>query len=199
MSKLLYQGHGSFRLTSDDGRVIFVDPFVGDGYDKPADLILITHGHRDHNKIELCTQKENCRIIAHKEALDGGKHNNFDIEGIKIQAVEAGNKNHNPKECVGYIITLDDVKIYTSGDTSKTEAMKGFAALKLDYALFCGDGFYNMNITEAAECPKLVGARHNILIHTVPNAVALFDREKAETWTAPNKLILEPGQEIELC
>jgi hypothetical protein len=39
MPKLYYQGHGSYRLTADDGRIIYVDPFAGDGYEKPADLI----------------------------------------------------------------------------------------------------------------------------------------------------------------
>lgn len=198
MPKLLYQGHGSFRLTTKEGQIVYVDPFVGDGYDKPAHLILVTHGHHDHNKIELCAKKPSCRIITHKEALHGGKHNVFDIDGIKIQAVEAGNKNHNPKECVGYIITLNGIKIYASGDTSKTQAMKTFAALKLDYALFCGDGLYNMDIAEAAQCAALVNARNNILIHTAPNSVALFDRTKAEAWDAPNKLIIEAGQEITL-
>ena len=27
---------------------------------------------------------------------------------------------------------------------------------------------------------------------------ALYDRKKAEIWSAPNKLIVEPGQEIDL-
>jgi len=40
MSKLLFQGHGSFRLTMDDGRIIYVDPYKGKGYDAPTDLIL---------------------------------------------------------------------------------------------------------------------------------------------------------------
>jgi L-ascorbate metabolism protein UlaG (beta-lactamase superfamily) len=198
MPKLLYQGHGSFRLTTDDGRVIYVDPFVGDGYDAPADLILVTHCHRDHTRTELCAKKPNCRIITHKEALTGGRHNGFDVGGIIIQAVEAGNKNHNPKECVGYLITLDGVKIYASGDTSKIDAMKTFAALNLDYALFCGDGVYNMDLAEAAECAAQVSAKHNIIIHTVPNATALFDHAKAEAWNAPNKLIVNAGQEIAL-
>jgi len=38
MAKLLFQGHGSFRITADDGRVIYVDPYAGEGYDLPADL-----------------------------------------------------------------------------------------------------------------------------------------------------------------
>ena len=28
MAKLLYQGHGSFRLVSEKGTVVYVDPYV---------------------------------------------------------------------------------------------------------------------------------------------------------------------------
>jgi L-ascorbate metabolism protein UlaG (beta-lactamase superfamily) len=195
MPKLLFQGHGSYRLTAGDGRVVYVDPYKGKGYDLPADIILVTHQHRDHNQINRCAQKPDCRIITNEEALTGGRHNSFDIGGIFIQAVEAANKNHDPKECVGYIITIDGVKTYASGDTSKTTQMETFAALALDYALFCGDGLFNMNPAEAAECARLIGAKHNILIHLKPGVSV---RKAAEKWDAPNKLILEPGQEIEL-
>ena len=92
MSKLLYQGHGSYRLTANDGRIIYVDPYKGNGYDAPADIILVTHQHHDHNKIKRCAQKQSCRIITNVEALENGKHNSFDIDGIFILAVEAGNK-----------------------------------------------------------------------------------------------------------
>jgi len=195
MPKLYYQGHGSFRLTADDGRVLYVDPYKGKGYDVPADIILVTHGHRDHNRIERCAQKSDCRIITHHEALAGGKHNRFDVGDILIEAVEAANKNHDPKNCVGYIITLDGVKVYASGDTSKTRQMETFAALRLDYALFPGDGLFNMGLDEAAECAALIEAKHNIIIHLRPGESV---RRKAEKWKAPNKLIVEPGQEIDL-
>ena len=52
-----------------------------------------------------------------------------------------------------------------------------------------------MGLQEAAECAQLIGAKHNIIIHLQPGA--LFNRKKAEQWTAPNKVIVEPGQEIE--
>jgi L-ascorbate metabolism protein UlaG (beta-lactamase superfamily) len=196
MLKLLYQGHGSFRLTADDGRVIYVDPYAGNGYEKPADIILVTHQHGDHNKVEKCAKNSDCRVITNKDALAGGKHNNIDINGIHIQAVEAKNLMHNPKKCVGYIITLDGVKVYASGDTSKTKQMETFADMKLDYAVFCGDGFFNMGLKEAAECARLVGAKHNIIIHLKPGV--LFNRKKAEKWDAQNKIIIEPGEEISL-
>jgi len=195
MSRLLFQGHGSIRLTADDGRVIYIDPYKGKGYDAPASIILVTHQHNDHNRIKRCAQAPGCRIITNEEALAGGRHNNFDVGGILIEAVEAANKNHDPKKCVGYIITLDGLKIYASGDTSRTVQMESFASRGLDYAIFPGDGLFNMGPDEAAECAELIGARHNILVHLKPGESY---RKNAEKWKAQNKLILEPGQEIEL-
>jgi len=193
---MLYQGHGSYRLTCNDGRVIYVDPCFGKGYEQPADIILVTHEHSDHNKVQLCEKKPECRIITSKEALEGGAHNRFDVDGVIIQAVKAKSIFHNPKKCVGYIIALDRVKVYASGDTSKTDQMATFAALDLDYAIFPGTGILSMGSKEAAECARLIGAKHNIIVHLKPGA--LFDRKKADRWNAPNKLIIEPGQEIDL-
>jgi L-ascorbate metabolism protein UlaG (beta-lactamase superfamily) len=196
MAKLYYQGHGSYRVTADDGRVIYVDPYAGGGYDKPADIILVTHQHGDHNQVQLVTRKPDCRVITNKEALAGGRHNTFDLGGITVEAVEAKNLLHSPKKCVGFIIALDGVSVYCSGDTSKTKSMEDFGARNLDWAIFCGDGKFNMNPKEAAECARVVGAKHNIIVHIAPGK--LFDRVKADQWDAPDKVVIEPGEEIEL-
>ncbi|MDR1067789.1 MAG: MBL fold metallo-hydrolase [Clostridiales Family XIII bacterium] len=204
--KFYYQGHGSYRFTADDGRVIYVDPYAGGGYDLPADIILVTHGHHDHNKVELVTRRPGCVLITNAEALAGGTHAAFDFDGIKIEATVAGNKNHDPKKCVGFILTCAGsgeggapLTIYCSGDTSKTERMAELAERRLDYAIICGDGVYNMDLDEAAECAEIIGAKHNIPVHLKPSDVGeLFDREGAEKWAAPNKLIVLPGEEITL-
>jgi ribonuclease BN (tRNA processing enzyme) len=73
--------------------------------------------------------------------------------------------------------------------------METFAALELDYALLCGDGWFNMGLDEAAECAALIGAKNNILIHLMPGESY---RKNGEKWTAPNKLIMEQGDEISL-
>jgi L-ascorbate metabolism protein UlaG (beta-lactamase superfamily) len=176
--------------------MVFIDPYIGTGYDLPADIILVTHQHSDHNQINLITQKPGCTVISNAEALAGGKYNTFSQKGVEIEAVEAENKNHPVDQCVGYIITADGLKMYFCGDTSKTKQMASFAAKKLDYAFLCCDGFYNMGLAEAAECAKLIGARHNVPVHLKPGE--LFDRALAEQFEGPNRLIIEAGEEVEL-
>ena len=195
-TKLYYQGHGSYRITADNGTVIYVDPYAGDGYDLPADIVLVTHQHGDHNQLNLITKKDGCRVITETDALAGGKHNSFTVDGITIEAVKAANKNHDPAACVGYIITVDSLVIYAAGDTSKTEEMASYAARSFDYALLCCDGQYNMDLDEAAECAEIIGAKHNIPIHMKPGE--LFDQARAEAFNAPNRLIVAAGEEITL-
>ena len=57
--EVLWLGHSAFRITSATGKVIVIDPFLKTNPRTPAkykdlaalgkvDLILVTHGHRDH-------------------------------------------------------------------------------------------------------------------------------------------------------
>jgi L-ascorbate metabolism protein UlaG (beta-lactamase superfamily) len=196
MAKLLYQGHGSYRMISKDNIVMYVDPYAGEGYEVPADIILVTHQHGDHNQLNLVNMKPTCTIIQESDALINGKYLSFEIHGVHIQTVPAYNRNHRREESVGYIVTIDGVKVYCSGDTSTTEEMKSMAAMKLDYTLLPIDGIYNMDAREASDCAELIGAKHNIPIHMKPGA--LFDREMAESFTATNRMIVEAGKEIML-
>ncbi len=197
--KLLYQGHGSLRITTAEGKVIYIDPYAGGGYEPAADLILITHGHFDHTDTDKIKRRNpGCRVITWKEALAGGRHNVFDLGFVTVEAVEAGcNRNHNVKECVGYVLTLPGgVSVYAAGDTSETKQMATLAEKGIDYALFCCDGVYNMDLAEAARCAMLVGAKRNIPYHMAPGK--LFDRARAEQFDAPGRLIVADGEEIEL-
>jgi L-ascorbate metabolism protein UlaG (beta-lactamase superfamily) len=199
--RLLYLGHASLRITTGDGKVLYVDPYAGNAYDAAADLILVTHDHYDHNNTDLVANRNpDCQIITAQDALAGGVHQSFDLGYAKVEAVEAGNNpNHSTAECVGYIITLSDgISIYVSGDTSRTEQMASLAEKQIDYAFFCCDGQYNMGPAEAAECADLVGAKHSIPYHVIVQDGVYFDRSRAEQFTASNRLILEEGEEIEL-
>jgi len=202
VTKLFYQGHASFRLTAKNGTVLYIDPAYGEGYDLPADIILVTHYHGDHNKINLVPQKKSCVVISNYEALVNGTYKTFKIKGIKIETVEAYNFDHDPKISAGFIITVDGIQLYHAGDTDKTSQMETFPARKLDYALLPCDGEFNMNVEKAAECAQLIGAKYSVPIHTGPfnrrGVPELFNREIAERFNVPNRLIIEPGEEIEL-
>lgn len=197
--RLLYQGHGSLRIVTAEGKVIYIDPYVGEGYDLPADLILITHGHQDHNNVDVIKQRnDDCRVITWKEALVKGDYKTFDFGYATVEAVQAGNnRNHDIRECVGWLITLSGgVSVYASGDTSTTEQMEELAGRDIHYAFFCCDGIYNMDMEEAVTCAKLVNARNSIPYHMKPGS--LYDKRLAETFDAPNRLLIEAGEEITL-
>ena len=204
MAEMLYQGHGSYRFISDDGTVIYVDPFAGEGYDVPADVILVTHEHFDHTQVDKMPHADGCEIFRAADVHPSpDEYLSIETHGIRATAVQAYNKNHPIDECVGFVIEIDGLSFYASGDTSMTEDMKSgkLAALGLDYAVFCADGFYNMDVDEASECARLVDAEHNIPIHIVPmddpdDPAQLFDVQRAEQFQARGRIILEPGDAL---
>ncbi len=52
---------------------------------------------------------------------------------------------------------------------------------------------------EAARCAELVGAKHSIPYHnSTSNRGDMFDRDLAEQFDAPNRLIVYPGEALEL-
>ena len=81
----------------------------------------------------------------------------------------------------------------------QVDQMAELAKKHIDYAFFCCDGVYNMDLEEAAECAALVQAKHNIPYHIVEaEDPDHFDAERAEQFAAPDKMVLQPGDEITL-
>lgn len=194
MTKLLYQGHGSLRLSTETA-VVYIDPYAGEGYDIPADLILVTHGHHDHNKTELPSKKRSCVMITHDDAIvmkgKNIEYKSFEVCGILITAVPAYNKKHSRESCVGYILDTGKLRLYFTGDTSFTAEMASIRGI--DYVFLPIDGIYNMDEIEAAECAAVIGAKYAVPIHMAPGK--LFDRSIAERFNAPNRIIIEAGEE----
>ena len=196
VTKLLYQGHGSAKLTLATGEVVYIDPYAGEGYDDEADLILVTHQHPDHNKIDLPPHADDCVIFQNSDAIVDGGYQTLDIYGLHIEPVQAYNQNHDVTQCVGYIITVGDKVLYFAGDTSKTDQMSELAAKNIDYAFLPMDGKFNMDVDEAIECAELIGAKHTVPYHMSPGG--LFDADRAALFNTPSALIIEAGEEIVL-
>jgi uncharacterized protein (TIGR00369 family) len=158
--------------------------------------VLVTHEHRDHNNLSLVHLKEDGVILRASDFLKNGIYLQKEVKGFYISACEAYNRNHKKEECTGYLIDVDGVRIYASGDTSKTEEMEKMAGYRIDYALLPVDGVYNMDPEEASVCAAIIKARHTIPVHTNPKT--RFDKYQAMNFHCEGRVILEPDMEIDL-
>lgn len=165
---MLFIGHASVKLRSAEGKVIYIDPYFPTAYcyKEPADYILVTHGHSDHCITALCSKKDTCKTITWNDAQIDGEFITFDDGDVKIEAVPGGgNGNHNPESNVGYIVTIDGISVYHSGDCDFTEDKFDLVKKEIDYALYTVNGLYTMGPEEATEMANYVDARVNIPIH----------------------------------
>lgn len=148
-----------------------------------GDLILFTHGHKDHCKkitVDLI-KKANSVIIGPKDCqkevgsiLEITKPGNiFDFKGTVIKTVPAYNtvegsstrKVHKQNKCVGYCITVEGKTIYHAGDTDFIPEMNTLGTI--DVAFLPIGGTFTMNIQDAARAslaikPKIVVPIHNL-------------------------------------
>ncbi len=142
--EITFVGHGTLMLTFA-GKVIHIDPWsrLADYSKMPkADMILITHGHRDHldPKALESIRTEKTRVVLTKDIASRVKGglvmDNGDVKtvgGLKIEAVPAYNLVHMRSKGVpfhpkgvenGYIITFGDERVYVAGDTENTPEIK---------------------------------------------------------------------------
>ncbi len=196
MAKILYQGHASLRIKTDGGKVIYVDPYAGEGYDLAADLVLITHEHYDHNAINLVPMSDRTLVIRAKDALSGGVYQSFSYFGVDIQAVPACNKNHKVNECVGFVLNVDGKSIYIAGDTDFVPEMEKIGQKGIDYCFLPIDGIYNMGPEEATRCANIIHPKHLIPYHMHPGM--LFDIKQDMKVSYENSMLVRAGEEITL-
>lgn len=85
----------------------------------------------------------------------------------------------------------------TSNNESRKNIMQN-SNKNIDYAFFYCDGIYNMGLDEAINVAKMVKAKHSIPYHMTGSTTNDFDRNKANNFDVPGKLILETGEKIVL-
>jgi L-ascorbate metabolism protein UlaG (beta-lactamase superfamily) len=147
LASLTWLGHASFRLDTDDGKRIYVDPFLTQNPKTPeaekqperVDVIAITHGHGDHvgDTVELSKRFPDAEIVAIVE-LKGwlgrqganvgdvpgiNKGGTQEIDGVRFTLTNAFHSSSSDDgaylgEPAGLVVRLaDGTSIYFAGDT----------------------------------------------------------------------------------
>ncbi len=200
--EVFFIGHGTL-MFEFNGKVIHVDPWsrLADYSKMPkADVILLTHEHRDHLDLKALAQVRGEKSavvlteICAAKVPDGIVMKNGDsrtVDGLKIEAVPAYNLVHMRSEGVpyhpkgngnGYVITFGDKRVYVAGDTENTPEMKSLK--RIDIAFLPMNLPYTMTpemVADAAEGfkPKIFYPYH--YGDTDPGKVLELLKDRTET------------------
>jgi L-ascorbate metabolism protein UlaG (beta-lactamase superfamily) len=181
---ITFIGHGSL-MFAFGGKVIHVDPYskLADYSKLPkADILLITHEHRDHldtaalekirtEKTRVVLTEAGAGRVSGGTVMKNGERKT--IDGLTIEAVPAYNiegkrengQPYHPKGSGnGYIITFGDKRVYIAGDTENIPEMKGFK--NIDIAFLPMNLPYTMTPEMVADAAKMIQPKVLYPYHT---------------------------------
>ena len=151
--EITFLGHGSLLFTLG-GKTLYVDPFsrVADYSELPqADVVLITHEHRDHLDPDALTSIRTgetelvCTELCAEQIAGGRVMRNGDsavILGLNVEAVPAYNLLHKRENGDayhplghgnGYVITFGDLRVLVAGDTENTPELKALTDIDIAF------------------------------------------------------------------
>ena len=158
---LFHLGQAGFLLTSATGKTVCVDPYLSDccerlfGFKRlvPAplathelrtDFLVATHAHADHldpDLLEVMKMRPETRFVGAPDCRKAFGDNatilaageSATIDGVGFRAVYADHGDLAP-DAVGFLITLDGVTIYHTGDTAyrPEKTLASLGAVKVD-------------------------------------------------------------------
>ena len=177
LDRIKWLGHDGFKITTGDITLI-IDPFQVKGKIS-ADIILVTHAHHDHCSVDdiarlakpgsvIVTEPESASTLTDlcQDIRIVKPGDQLTVSGISIEAVPAynTNKQFHPKEknWLGFILTIDNVRVYHAGDTDLIPEMND---LSVDIALLPVSGTYVMTADEAVAAARAIGPKTAIPMH----------------------------------
>mgnify|MGYP006289295533 CR=1 FL=1 len=220
--KIRLLAHASIQIETDENN-IYIDPSTNntglkkDDF-KPADLILVTHEHKDHFDKGLIKKirKMGSPVLAVKKLckkmgkgivcwdLNPGEHMQIS-NGVHVWAAAAYNVKrfrkpgvpfHPKGEGVGFLIKVEEKKIYHAGDTDLIPEMEKLEEVGIDVALLPSGDTYTMDMNEAADAASIIHPKIAIPMHMKGADPSKF-KEKVEA-AGIEAIILKEGEEFTL-
>jgi L-ascorbate metabolism protein UlaG (beta-lactamase superfamily) len=228
LATLTWLGHASFRLDTDGGKRIYIDPFLQNNPKTPdaekqperIDIIAVSHGHSDHagETAELSKAFPDAQIVAQVELkgwlgkqgaavgdLPGiNKGGTQEIDGIRFTLTNAFHSSSSDKgeylgESCGLVIRFDGKSIYFAGDTCVFGDMQLIARLyKPDVAVLPIGDWFTMGPEEAALALELLGNPRCVPCHWGTFGLLTGTPDALAKLTDAQVERLEPGASIEL-
>ncbi len=189
--QITFRGHSFFDITCANGTRILIDPYVENGMTRAtvasldADLVLVTHAHRDHVGQTVALGKPvvaNFEIATflEREGLEttgmntGGFYR--DLRGIKVWMAPAAHSSgfHTDDGHLGYggaangfIVDDGDTRFYHTGDTGLFGDMKHVIrdVMKPDIAAVPIGDLFTMGPEHAAIAVDWLGVKAAIPMH----------------------------------
>ena len=185
--EISWLGHAGFKIKRGEGFTIYIDPWNIDEKDK-ADLIMITHPHYDHLSLDDIKkiQTKTTHILITSDAKEKLKGNVKGVKpgdniylrdvsvSVKVHPAYSIDKSYHPKvnEWVGYVLEIDDISIYHSGDTDFIPEME---KIKPYLALLPIGGTYTMGVEDALKAVQSLNPRLVIPMHYGEIVVKLME------------------------
>jgi L-ascorbate metabolism protein UlaG (beta-lactamase superfamily) len=228
MATLTWLGHASFRLDTDGGKRIYIDPFLNGNPKTPdsekdperVDIIALTHGHGDHvgDTVALSKKFPDAQIVAlvelkgwlGKQGANVGdmpgpnKGGTQEIDGIKFTLTNAFHSSSSDDgaylgEPAGIVIRADGKAIYFAGDTCVFGDMALIERLyKPDVAVLPIGDHFTMGPEEAALALELLGNPRCVPCHWGTFGLLTGTPDKLAELTGATVERVEPGGSVEL-
>jgi L-ascorbate metabolism protein UlaG (beta-lactamase superfamily) len=228
MATLTWLGHASFRLDTDGGKRIYIDPFLHGNPKTPeseldperVDVIALTHGHGDHvgDTVALSKKFPDAQIVAMVELKgwlgDQGANvgdlpgintgGTQEIDGVRFTFTNAFHSSSADDgtylgEPAGIVIRADGKSIYFAGDTNVFGDMALIARLyKPDLAVLPIGDWFTMGPEEAAVALELLGNPRCVPSHYGTFGLLHGTPDQLAKLTSATVERIEPGESVEL-
>jgi len=184
--EIFWLKHATFKIKTESGKIIYLDPFNVPKGEEKADIIISSHDHTDHFNEESINNifKDSTLVlgpISISEALNKYKgkglnlYEPFEVDDIQIEFIPAYNVKRkresgepfHPKErnWAGTILEIEGKKIYHAGDTERIPEMKELASRNIDVAMLPCGGMYTMDFEESTDVAVDIKAKIVIPMH----------------------------------
>ena len=224
--QVTWQSHACF-LIEAAGKKIWIDPFISGNPLSPvkadeveADYILVSHGHGDHvGDTVAIAQRTGATVISnaeingwmtaqgventHPQHIGGGFDYPFGRVKLTIahhgSAMPDGTYGGNP---CGFLITVEDRKIYHACDTGLFYDMKLIGEEGIDLAILPIGDNYTMGPDDALRAVHLIAPKKVVPIHYDTFEVI---RQDPKAWAArvsveteAQVIVMKPGDTIDV-